>query len=181
VTHNPLPLFVCSAGGGLSVGLVFALLEKNLPPPNQLFLISPWLDVTNSVPNIAIYRRWDPWLHPETLLRIGMAWSRGDTKSLYCSPLLGDLSLLTKAKMKVTLCSGTYDYLYTNALEWVKKGERAGLECTFVSAERCVHVYPLLGLMLPPILVPEGIEALTRMIKAVEGYSKQSKASSIKL
>jgi acetyl esterase/lipase len=53
-----------SAGGGLAVSLAFALLDRSMPCPDQLCLIAPSLDWSNSVPSVAEYARYDPWLKP---------------------------------------------------------------------------------------------------------------------
>lgn len=153
--------------------LTYALLDRSLPCPDQLFLIAPALDWSNSVPGCAKHARFDPWLNTDFIYKTGQLWSQGESKSGYCSPIFGNLSQLAKADVKVTLCAGTYDLLYASALEWAKRSEEANLSCTFVSAERCVHVYPLLAFHLPSFLVPESHRAISMMIATTKRYSRK--------
>lgn len=77
-----------SAGGGLALGLAHALHNESVPQPKQLVLLSPWLDVTMSHPEIPKYEDADPILSSWGLKRVGELWaySADNTNHIYVSP-----------------------------------------------------------------------------------------------
>ena len=51
-----------SAGGGLALGLAETLADAGLPQPERIVLLSPWLDLTLSHPDLPAVEAHDPWL-----------------------------------------------------------------------------------------------------------------------
>lgn len=82
-----------SAGGGLSLALSQDLKRKKIPQPNQLILLSPWLDVTMSNPDMPKLEKKDPMLDIEGSVLAGKAYAgKHNTKEYLVSPIYGDLT-----------------------------------------------------------------------------------------
>lgn len=144
-----------SAGAGLALGFAQSLQATELPQPRQLVLLSPWLDLTLSNPDIPRVQRRDPWLSRQGLLEAGKAWAGGDDPTDFrLSPLNGPLTGLPP----VTLYVGTHDILYPDALRLRDQLEAAGVPARLVVAEGAFHVY-----VLAP--VPEGREAASTIVR----------------
>jgi acetyl esterase/lipase len=97
-TDNPdskIILMGDSAGGGYSLALAEGLAERGIDQPDELILLSPWVDVTMSSPKIKDYENVDPML-TVTMGRVsGEAWAGAlPTDDWHVSPINGDLSKL---------------------------------------------------------------------------------------
>ena len=148
-----------SSGGGLAAVIALSLAEAGDAQPDELALISPWVDITNTNPEIADYVDADPLMAPEPLAEIGRSWA-GDTPPTdwHLSPIYGDLSGLKK----VTTFVGTREiFLPDNALFHAKLLE-AGVDSTLHVGENLNHVYP----MFP---TPEGHRARRNLVRLVTG------------
>ena len=162
VAENPgkrIILMGDSAGGGLAAVISLSLAEAGDTQPDELVLISPWVDITNANPDIADYVDADPLMVPEPLAEIGRSWA-GDTPltDWHLSPIYGDLSGLKK----VTTFVGTREiFLPDNALFHAKLLE-AGVDSTLHVGEGLNHVYP----MFP---IPEGHRARRDLVRLVTG------------
>ena len=98
-----------SAGGGFALSFVQKLKSEGVAQPQQLILISPWLDVSMTNPEIEAVQKKDPILNAETLILAGKAWAgNADTKNYLVSPIYGDLSGLPK----ISIFIGSDDVLY---------------------------------------------------------------------
>ena len=129
-----------SAGGGLALALAELLRDAGEPGPEELILISPWVDVTMLNPDIADYVELDPMLGVDGLRRMGEVWADGlSTTDPRVSPLYGELSGLGR----VTLTTGTWEILYPDTLLLAQKLEASGGECELVVGERMIHCYPI--------------------------------------
>ena len=162
VAENPgkrIVLMGDSAGGGLAVVIALSLAEAGDAQPDELALISPWVDITHVNPDIADYVDADPLMAPEPLTEIGRSWA-GDTPltDWHLSPIYGELSGLKK----VTTFVGTREiFLPDNALFHAKLLE-AGVDSTLHVGESLNHVYP----MFP---TPEGRRARRDLVRLVTG------------
>ena len=129
-----------SAGGGLALGLAEVLRDQGGPCPEELILISPWVDLTMSNGDMALYVDLDPMLGIDGLRRMGEVWANGlDMTDPRVSPLYGDLSGLGN----VTLTTGTWEILYPDSLLLAAKLEEAGVDCHLIVGERMIHCYPI--------------------------------------
>ena len=82
-----------SAGGGLALGLAEALRDEGDTLPEELILISPWVDLTMSNPDMKDYVKHDPMLGIDGLRRMGEVWANGlELTDPKVSPIFGDLS-----------------------------------------------------------------------------------------
>ena len=162
VAENPgkrIVLMGDSAGGGLAAVIALSLAEAGDTQPDELALISPWVDITHVNPDIADYVDADPLMTPEPLTEIGRSWA-GDTPltDWHLSPIYGDLSGLKK----VTTFVGTREiFLPDNALFHAKLLE-AGVDSTLHVGESLNHVYP----MFP---TPEGHRARRDLVRLITG------------
>ena len=129
-----------SAGGGLALGLAEELRNRGETGPAELILISPWVDVTMSNPDMPAYVALDPMLGIDGLRRMGEVWAGGlDPADPWVSPINGDLSGLGR----VTLTTGTWEILHPDCLLLAEKLEEAGTECDTIVGERMIHCYPI--------------------------------------
>ncbi len=162
VAENPgkrIILMGDSAGGGLAVVIALSLAEEGAAQPDELALISPWVDITHVNPDIADYVDADPLMAPEPLTEIGRSWA-GETPltDWHLSPIYGELSGLRK----VTTFVGTREiFLPDNALFHAKLLE-AGVDSTLHVGESLNHVYP----MFP---TPEGHRARRDLARLITG------------
>ena len=84
-----------SAGGGYALALAEILAERGLDQPDELILLSPWVDVTMSNPELKDYESVDPMLTITMGKMSGEAWAGAlPTDDWHVSPINGDLSKL---------------------------------------------------------------------------------------
>jgi len=162
VAENPgkrIVLMGDSAGGGLAAVIALSLAEASDAQPDELALISPWVDITHVNPDIADYVDADPLMAPEPLTEIGRSWAGGTPPTdWHLSPIYGELSGLKK----VTTFVGSREiFLPDNALFHAKLLE-AGVDSTLHVGESLNHVYP----MFP---TPEGRRARRDLVRLVTG------------
>ena len=129
-----------SAGGGMTVAVALQLRDRGLAAPYRTVLISPWLDVTLSAPDIPALAAKDPFLAPAGLVAAGELY-RGElpAEDPRVSPINGDLSGLGP----ITLLSGTHDILHSDAKRFVPLAREAGVSIDYHEAPEMLHVYPL--------------------------------------
>ncbi len=97
-----------SAGGGIALALAEKLGEEGKQQPNQLILLSPWLDVTMSNPEIEKIQEKDKKLNKETLKVAGITYAGLDGMGSYLvNPINGPVENLKN----VTIFTGTNDIL----------------------------------------------------------------------
>ena len=107
-----------SAGGGYSLALAEGLTALDIRMPDELILLSPWVDVTMSNPDIAQYVSVDPMLTVTMGRTSGEAWA-GELPMEYwhVSPINGDLSALKN----VTIFVDTRELFYPDDTLWYEK------------------------------------------------------------
>ena len=129
-----------SAGGGLALGLAEVLQQDGNPGPEELILISPWVDLSMSNGELEDCLDLDPMLGIDGLRRMGEVWADGlPVTDARVSPLYGDLSGLCP----VTLTTGTWEVLYPDTMLLAQKLEDAGVDCNLIIGERMIHCYPI--------------------------------------
>jgi epsilon-lactone hydrolase len=148
-----------SAGGGLALGLAQQLVADGGPVPARLVLLSPWLDLTLSHPDLPEYERRDPWLARPGLAVSGEAWAAGDDPT---SPPLSPVNGRLDGLPPTTLFVGTRETCYPDAASFAAAAATAGVEMELVVADGAVHVYPL-------VPAPEGAEGTRAVVAAVAG------------
>ncbi len=129
-----------SAGGGLALGLAEVLHAGNHPEPEELILISPWVDVGMTNKDLPDYLKNDPMLGIDGCRRMGEVWADGlPLTDPRVSPLYGDVISLCH----VTMTVGTWEVLYPDILLLYEKFQNAGVDCTLITGERMIHCWPI--------------------------------------
>jgi acetyl esterase/lipase len=146
-----------SAGGGMVLAVAMLLRDRGLPAPRATVLISPWLDISGTDPELAIIEPRDPWLAVPGSHAAGALY-RGDVAEddPLVSPITGDLEGLGP----LTMFSGTRDILNADAHRLVEKAAAAGHPLDYHEVPGMIHVYPLLP-------IPEARTARTTIIEAI--------------
>lgn len=125
-----------SAGGGYSLALAESLDKQ----PDELILLSPWVDITMSNPDIQKYRKIDPMLRYNKAVYAGNA-RRGnvDQNDYRVSPINGDL---TKLK-NVTIFMGTREVFCPDLnLLFNKLKDNNVSNIQLIIGDKQAHVYP---------------------------------------
>jgi len=148
-----------SAGGGLALVLAQLLKEKQITQPEQLILISPWLDLSLTNPEIASIEKHDPFLVSSGLRQAGKMYAGlADLKHPEVSPLYGELNGLSP----ITMFMGTHDILAADARKLVAIAKKQGIPIHYIEAPKMIHIYPIYNF-------PESRIALSQIVKKIKG------------
>ena len=148
-----------SAGGGMALAVAMQLRDRGIPAPHSTVLISPWLDITGTDPQLAVIAPHDPWLAVPGSHFAGGVY-RGallETDPLV-SPLYGDLHGLGS----LTMFSGTRDILNADATKFRSLARAAGLAIDYHEVPGMIHVFPILP-------IPEGTAARAVVARSMAG------------
>ena len=146
-----------SAGGGLALGFAQTLAAERLPQPRKLVLLSPWLDLTLSHPDLPALEPRDPWLNIDGTVEAGKAWAGGDDPTQpRLSPINGELAGLAPMDVYV----GTHELCLPDVLLLQERGAAAGAELRVTVCPGAVHVYPL-------VPAPEGRAEARRIVEEI--------------
>lgn len=139
VENKNLILMGDSAGGGLALGLSELLKNKNIELPSKTILISPWLDIEVSNPEIKKVQPKDKDLNRFKLYISGALYCRGLKKEekYFTSPIEGDLSNLKD----ITIFTGTYDILNPDCKILHKKAKNVGTNIEINQYETAPHIW----------------------------------------
>jgi triacylglycerol lipase len=132
-----------SAGGNLALASVEYILAQNpsAPVPSSMVLLSPWLDVSMTNPNIAFVQ--DPLLPVGPGQQLAKLWAGNLPENNYeVSPLFGSLSGLPPTYVY----SGNLDSLSPDVLVLQQKAATAGAPFSFVLANGQIHDWIILTL-----------------------------------
>ena len=146
-----------SAGGGLSLALAEHFKAEGIRLPDELVLLSPWVDVSMENEKILDYQDVDPFLTVTPLLQCGALWKVDlDVHDWHVSPIYGDM----KGLRNVTVFAGTDGILYPDITKCY------GLLDTDPSNELIIgegmnHVYPL-------FTIPEAKPAVKKILEVVK-------------
>ena len=144
-----------SAGGGYSLALAEGLSARGLSQPDELVLLSPWVDVTMSNPEIADF--YDPMLTVTMGKMSGEAWAGSlPADDWLISPIYGDLSDLKN----VSIFVGTRELFYPDdTLLYEKLKDNTNVTLHVGKGQN--HVYPVYP-------TPEGRIAIEQIIDIVQ-------------
>ena len=146
-----------SSGGGMALAVAMELRDRSLPPLRATVLISPWLDISGTDPQLAVIAPRDPWLAvPGTHAAGGLyrdTLGEGDWR---VSPLFGSLEGLGP----ITMFSGTRDILNADAHRFLPLAAEAGIPVDFHEGPGMIHNYPILPM-------PEGDAARAVIVAAL--------------
>lgn len=140
---NDLIVMGDSAGGGLALALAQRVREIDLPQPSQVFLLSPWLDITMSNPELKEIEDRDPFLDIKGLLLAGKAYAGGEDPINYLlSPLYGNMEGLGQ----ISIFAGTNDILYADAKRLKYVCDAKGININYHVFDEMIHCWMLLRL-----------------------------------
>lgn len=146
-----------SAGGGMALALAQGAMAERLPGAGQVVLLSPWLDLSMSHPDIADVDEIDPFIGADAAVECGRLYLDGlDPCDPRASPVYGPLRGLPP----VALFTGTLDILNPDARLLRDRAAEEGVSLSF-------HEYPMLHtwMMMP---LPESRQAqriIDRLVK----------------
>src|SRR5690625_4540214 len=101
-----------SAGGGFALALAQLLLEKGLPQPRHIILLSTCLDITMKNPDAYALEQKDPMLGIYGLIQMGKAYAgNADRNNYLLSPINGKINGLGE----ITLFVGTHEVFLPDA------------------------------------------------------------------
>jgi len=132
-----------SAGGGFALALAEWAHENSLEMPSRMVLLSPWLDVTMSNPEIEEFESKDATLANYALLKCGQMWSGLEDyaeirKNTQVCPIYGDLSGLPPTLLIV----GTAEVMYPDVTLLYEKLKAQGSSVRLIYGKDLFHVYP---------------------------------------
>ena len=124
-----------SAGGGYSL----ALSESLNSQPDELILLSPWVDIAMKNEEAKNFIKVDPMLSMDKAIYAGNAWKgKYDENDYHVSPINGDLSRLKN----VTIFVGTHEFFYPDNTLLYNKIKEKNIKVALYVGDRLNHVYP---------------------------------------
>ena len=158
-----------SSGGGVALSLAEKMQNQGFAKPQQIILISPWLDITLKNPKIAEMQKYDKVLNREILKFCGELYVDGDNPNTYLvSPINGNLKNLDN----ITIFTGTYDILNPDVYELVDKAKEIGIEIRVIEEEKAEHVWFIKRHLKK---VYKGNEGYEKFINVIEEVSNEKK------
>lgn len=148
-----------SAGGGFALGFAQWLKEKKLPQPGRIILISPWLDLTLTNPDIPAVERKDPILGSHGLAIAGRLYA-GDTdpRHYQLSPINGDLQGLGE----ISVFIGTHDLMLADCRKFRDRAAAEGVKINYFEYPGMNHVFPAMP-------IPEARRAIGQIVDLIRG------------
>jgi epsilon-lactone hydrolase len=129
-----------SAGGGLCLVLAQRLREEGYPQPGRIVLISPWVDVAMTNPQIPRQDARDPYLGTTGLIEAGERYAGPlDPTDPRVSPIYGSLAGLAP----MTVFIGTRDVLLPDARRPPRPVAAAGVEVDYFEYSGQIHNWPM--------------------------------------
>jgi acetyl esterase/lipase len=146
-----------SAGGGLALALAEVFKSQGIRLPDELVLISPWVDVVMDNEEIKDYEPRDPFLAVSSLRVSARHWMDDlDGNDPKVSPIYGDL----KGIRNVTVFVGTGEIFYPDVTKFYSMLDPDPSN-ELIVAEDMNHVYPLYP-------IPEAKPAVEKIIQVVK-------------
>jgi monoterpene epsilon-lactone hydrolase len=154
-----------SAGGGLTVATLIALLRESLPSPAAAVCLSPWADLTMAADSYTRCSTTDPFLDRDTLEQSAQSYLAGaDPRDPLASPVCASSSELgALAPLLVQAAAG--EVLADDAATLAANIAAAGGAVELELWPDLTHVWHLLG---PGI--PEARDALDRIAQFADAH-----------
>lgn len=146
--HKPEDIILMgdSAGGGLSIACLLKLKELQLPLPAAAALLSPWLDLSLSLPSMKALEDTDPFIHPSFLDSMASDYAgQYDRKDPLLSPVFGDLKNLPPLFIQV----GEEEVLLDDSQALAEKAKAEGVEVDLKVWKSMWHVWQYFWRLLP--------------------------------
>jgi len=139
VSADDIILMGDSAGGNLALSLSQKLLAAGIARPSQIILLSPWLDVSMSNPQMQQVSKRDPVLPLGDNIVGRLHAGDKDMKDFLISPLYGPV----KGLGKISVFTGTDDILNPDANLLKAKAETEGAPINFFEYKHMIHDWVL--------------------------------------
>jgi len=135
-----------SAGGNLAAAAVLKIRDEGLPTPGGLYLISAWLDLTQSGASYDLRGPHDPILTRESMCEAAQLYlGQFDNRHPWVSPVNGDLSGFPPLMIQV----GADEVLLSESLAFAEKAALHGVSVQLHVWPEMIHDWPLFHSMLP--------------------------------
>lgn len=128
-----------SSGGNLALASAEYLVAQGDPVPASMVLLSPWLNLAMTNPNIAYVQ--DPLLPSQGAQVLGQVWA-GDLP--VSDPMVSPLNGSLKGLPPTTVYSGSMDILSPDAVVLQQEAQAAGAPFSFVFAHNEIHDWIIL-------------------------------------
>ena len=127
-----------SAGGGLTVATLLALRDRGRPLPAAGVCISPWVDLTCSLPSHTSRKAVDPIVTREAVGKMAVAYlgATAPTTPL-ASPLYAELRALPPLLIQV----GDDEVLLDASVQLAERARAAGVDVTLEVWPQMIHVW----------------------------------------
>lgn len=147
-----------SAGGGFALALAQLLLEKGLPQPQHIILLSPWLDITMKNPDAYELEDLDPMIGIYGAIEMGKAYA-GDTDPNHylLSPINGKINGLGG----ISLFIGTHEILLPDARKFRDIAKSQGISINYYEYPKMNHVFPVYP-------IPEAKKARKEIVEIIK-------------
>ncbi|NKB99659.1 MAG: alpha/beta hydrolase fold domain-containing protein [Pseudomonadales bacterium] len=135
-----------SAGGNLTASLLLKLRETKREMPAGGYLLSPWLDLTQSGESMTSCADQDPMVTRSELSSLAKSYYAGtDPRNPLVSPIFGDLSGFPPMMIQV----GTDEVLLSDAITFTNKSALSGVDVQLRVWKDMVHAWPLFHFLMP--------------------------------
>lgn len=155
IISNKVIIMGDSSGGGLALSLVLYLKENNIKLPNEVILLSPWLDISLSNKEIDNYISLDSMLEKDGLIVAGNRWKGNlDYNNYLVSPIYGNFNGINN----ITTFVGTKEIFYPDVIKLYKKLDKNN---KLIIGKDMYHTYPLMP-------IKEGKKAIKQIIEIIK-------------
>ncbi len=147
-----------SAGAGLAIAFAQYLNEENLPQPKKIILLSPWLDVSLTNPDIQNKIPKDNALEIKSLQKAGKLWAGElDVKDPKVSPIYGRFDNIAP----ISMFMGSAEIFISDARKLVERLKKENISFNYYEYPKMLHCWILLPL-------PESKVALSQIMKLIK-------------
>ncbi len=129
-----------SAGGGLAAVVCRQLIDENKEIPASMILISPWVNMEHTHPEISIIEPKDPFINLKSINRSAALYA--NNKALN-DPNLSPTNAQLKNMQSMFVIAGGIDALVPDMRIYVNKLLKAGVDVQYLEEPEEVHVYPM--------------------------------------
>lgn len=131
-----------SAGGGFALALAQRMRSESITQPKKIILLSPWLDITLSNPEIKKISPFDPFLSVVGLRTAGLCYAgSSDPENFMLSPIYGSLEHLGD----ISVFMGSKDIFAADARKLTRLARKKGISINYREYPDMVHVWMLLN------------------------------------
>lgn len=158
-----------SAGGGLTLSVLLALRDQNLPLPQAGIALSPFADLTLSGESTRSEAELDPIMHPGCLPDFVRCYVKPEqVHDPLASPIFADYTGLPPLLIQV----GEHEVIRDDSVRVAQKARAAGVEVTLEVWEGMFHVFQSHEPLLPE--AKEAIEHIAEVVRATGGSKRET-------